>query len=195
MNILLLYMPLFIPVNFAAALSSNRAGQLTPDQTSSIHLVCRRRGQTATLLFLCWGFLAVLSSISLALPADPEFNNAGFIGVIGLLAIVSWAAVIWSIRIMQVVRRARAVVDTIRIQSTVGRPNKYNYGVPLRTPGATHVISLRQGWLSLDGHKYGVLPGELYGQISDQRPGRLYFVELKVPGFHDRLVVNYETAL
>lgn len=187
-------MALYIPVNFGAALAHNRTGQLTPEQISAIHLVCRRRGQTATLLFLCAGFLAALSTIGLALPADPELNNAGFIGIIGTLAALSWAGVVWSLYVMRTLRRARVKIDAITIQVATGRPNKYNYGVPLRTAGATHAIVLRQGWLSLDGHKYGVLPGELYQQISDQVNGRLYFVEIKVPGFHDRLVVNYETV-
>lgn len=187
-------MALFIPVNFTAALSHNKAGELTPEQISAIHLVCRRRGQTAALLFLCAGFLAAISTIGLVLPADPELNNAGFIGIIGAFAALSWAGVIWSLYSMRTLHTARAQVDTINIQTATGRPNKYNYGVPLHTAGATHAIVLRQGWLSLDGHKYGVLPGELYQHISDQSNGRLYFVEIKVPGFHDRLVVNYETV-
>lgn len=186
-------MPLYIPVNNAAALSTNQSGRLADDQIASIHLLCRRRGQVGLIIFCSALFMAVIAGLAFILPPSPgETVNQGVKIITGVMTVIAALDAAWGWWIFRAAKKAKATIGLATpVQIAVGRPDKYNYGTPIQYGGATHAVVLRQGWLRMDGISYGVIPGDLYQTISDQVEGTLYFIDLHVPSFKKRLAVNY----
>ncbi len=186
-------MPLFVPVNIAAALPTNQSGRLADDQIASIHMLCRRRGQVGLIIFGCALFMAAIAGLAFILPPSPgETVGQGVKIITGVMTVTAALDAVWGWWIFRAAKKARATIDhSTSVQTAVGRPDKYNYGAPIHYGGATHTVMLRQGWLRMDGISYGVIPGELYQLISDQVEGTLYYIDLRVPGFKKRLTVNY----
>lgn len=185
-------MPFFIPVDFASALPINTGGNLSKDQHEAIALALRARKVTAYILIICELFqLLIAAPAFLFSEWGPEQKvlQAG----IGVYVLATLAIFIWGIVMLRAVATAKAMVATAKVFSVTGTPTKYNYSTTYqsRYGGATHIATVKAGWLNIKGEGYGVLPGELYTNIPSDTSSTFYFIKIPMTGFKKYMVVNF----
>ncbi|OGH64813.1 MAG: hypothetical protein A2821_01545 [Candidatus Magasanikbacteria bacterium RIFCSPHIGHO2_01_FULL_41_23] len=184
-------MPFFLPVDFESALPENINGRLSDDQLKAIELMLRARKITGYILFFCELFQVAI--------AGPAFlfsewgpTQRGLQAMIGIYAFISFAAMIWGLVIIKKASAAKLILGSIKVTLVTGTPTKYNYTTTYRSMGgATHLATLKGGWLSIAGVSYGVLPGELYSSIPPNEESDFYYITLPMTGFKKYLVVNF----
>lgn len=184
-------MPFFLPVDFDSAMPENIHGRLSADQLRAIEHMLKARKVTGYILFFC-----ELFQVAIAGPAfffggwEPSESKLQM--VIGLYTAISFAVMIWGIMIVKKASASKAALGSVIVESVTGTPTKYNYTTTYTSMGgATHLATIRAGWINLNGIGYGVLPGELYTSIPADQESTFYYIPLPASGFKKFLVVNF----
>lgn len=181
-------MPLYTPVNFNTAYADNQRGRLSADQLQALTKMLKSRIFTGVALFFCDLLMMVLFSAVL-LTGDWEKDfPAQLIFLIGALSFL--AGVLYGFGIWRSAKKASTELSNTQVIKIVGEATKYNYGVAVPVAGATHGVTLRHGYIKLNGVKYGVLNPLLYNEIVDAKKTDFYIVPIKSTGFAKGVVVN-----
>ncbi len=182
-------MPLYLPVDFNAAYSMNKSGQLAEDQIAALLFVLKARSVTGAALF--FGYL-VMMSMFLAVSFTGDWIVEYALNLMFLIfAAAFFAGVVYGWKMWRSAKNAKKSVPNLVVEKIVGEAVKYNFGMPVKMAGATHSIMLKHGYIKVAGKRYGVLNPQLYGEIVANKKTDFYIAPLSSSGFgKNGVVVN-----
>lgn len=173
-------MPLFLPVNFEAALPVNQKGALTEEQAAALIFSLKNRSCVGWLLVATYLFMFAIASIGALVPDETSTSNTAgllwvFAGCAALGLVYGWA-------VANSAKKAKQRIREIQVEKITGETFLYNYSVPVKYGTQTHSVAMRHGYVRINGKKYAVLNPELYKKIVPSTTMDFYCVPLKVVG-------------